>query len=51
MNKSIKAVSKDLSINMYRYYRIENGVQDPSFLELQRILKYYEIELRIIFHE
>ncbi len=51
MDKTIKEVSKDLGLNMYKYYRIENGAQDPTFLELQLILKYYNIELNIIFHE
>ena len=51
MNKSIKEISKELTINEYKYFRIENGIQEPSFVELQNILKYFDIELKIIIHE
>lgn len=47
MNKTVRDVSTDLSISMDKYYRIENGVQEPSFIELQNILNYYEIEFII----
>ena len=48
-NISLKKAASDLSINMFKYYRIENGVQEPNFFELQLIFEYYYIELIINF--
>ena len=43
----VKDLCSDISISKDTYYRIENGVQEPNFTELQKILNYYEIEFII----
>ncbi len=47
-NISIREISKEFAINKDKYLRIENGIQEPSFEELQNILKYFDMELFII---
>ena len=50
-NISLKDISKEFAINKDKYFRIENGIQEPTFEELQNILKYFDIELQIIIHK
>ncbi len=49
--KTYEEVAKDLAFNKYKYYRIENNIQEPNFYDLQLILNYYDIKLNIIIHE
>lgn len=51
MNKTISETASELAINRYKYFRIENGLQEPNFIELQKIFEYFEIELNIIIHK
>lgn len=40
-----KDVAKELAIKKTRYNRIENGVLEPSFIELQQIARFLNIDL------
>ncbi len=51
LKKSLKEVSKEIAMDKYKYYRIENGMQMPNFYDIQKILNYYHIDLKIIIHK
>ena len=48
---SQKEMAKRLGINKIRYNRIENGLMEPSFIELQLIIIEFDINLNDYFKE
>ena len=48
---SQKDMAKKLGINKIRYNRIENGLMEPSFIELQLIIIEFDINLNDYFKE
>ena len=48
---SQKEMAKRLGINKIRYNRIENGLLEPTFIELQLIIIEFDINLNDYFKE
>ena len=48
---SQKEMAKRLGINKIRYNRIENGLLEPTFIELQLIIIEFEININDYFKE